>query len=82
MTINIQCSCCGNHRKLSNEKIQDTVDFIKSGWGSCGSALYCPECSKTWEERNGSRKMADEKNTFFVIMRLFYDKMHRADGET
>lgn len=82
MIIDVQCSCCGNHIKLSNKKIQYTVDLIKSGWGSCGSALYCQECSKTWKERNGNRKMADERNTFFIIMRLFYDEIHRMDGET
>ncbi len=81
MIIDVQCSCCGNHIKLSNEKIQYTVDLIKSGWGSCGSALYCQECSKAWKERNGNRKMADERNTFFIIMRLFYDEIHRMDGE-
>lgn len=81
MTIDIMCSCCGNIEKVSNRKISDTVDLIKSGWGSCGSALYCPECSRTWKERNGDRPMADEKHTFLVIMNLFFDAKKVEEGE-
>lgn len=80
MTIDVMCSCCGNHQKLSNERISDTADLIHSGWGSCGSALYCPECSKTWKDRNANRKMADERNTFLVIMNLFYDAKKARGG--
>lgn len=78
MTIDIMCSACGYHEKLSNEKIDDSVDVIKRGWGSCGSALYCPECTKAWSDRNGNRKMADERNTFVLIMRLFFDAINDA----
>lgn len=81
MTIDVMCSCCGNHQKLSNKRIQDTADLIHSGWGSCGSALYCPECSKSWKERNGKRPMGDERNTFFVIMNLFFEAKKAEDGE-
>ena len=81
MTIDIMCSACGYHEKLSNAKIDDSVDVIKRGWGSCGSALYCPECTKAWCERNGSRKMADERNTFILIMRLFFDEINRKEEE-
>lgn len=31
------------------------------GWNSCGSALYCPSCSATWDKRNPGRPMAGEK---------------------
>lgn len=75
MKINIMCSCCGNHETVSNRKISTTVDLIKRGWGSCGSALYCPECTRTWKERNGDRPMGDERNTFFVILTLFMDAL-------
>lgn len=77
MTIDIMCSCCGYHEKLSNEKIAYSVDVIKRGWGSCGSALYCPDCTKSWKERNGNREMADERNTFALIMNLFFDAINR-----
>lgn len=79
MTIDIMCSCCGNHETVSNRKVSNSVDLIKRGWGSCGSALYCPECTRTWKERNGDRPMADERNTFFVILNLFMDALREAD---
>lgn len=79
MKIDIMCSCCGNHETVSNRKVSDSIDLIKRGWGSCGSALYCPECTRTWKERNGDRPMADERNTFFVILNLFMDALREAD---
>lgn len=78
MKVDIMCSCCGNHETVSNRKVSNTVDLIKRGWGSCGSALYCPECTRTWKERNGDRPMADERNTFFVILNLFMDALREA----
>ena len=74
MVIDIQCSCCGNHESLENS-IDATVEKIKRGWGSCGSALYCPKCSKEWKNRNGERQMGDERNTFLVITNLFFSAM-------
>jgi hypothetical protein len=79
MKIDIMCSCCGNHETVSNRKVSNSIDLIKRGWGSCGSALYCPECTRTWKERNGDRPMADERNTFFVILNLFMDALREAD---
>ena len=75
------CSCCGNHEKLSNEKVEYTVDAIKRGWGSFGSALYCPECSKTWPERNGNRPMSGERNTFCLIMNQFFEAIKKPEAE-
>lgn len=79
MKIDIMCSCCGNHETVSNRKVSNSIHLIKRGWGSCGSALYCPECTRTWKERNGDRPMADERNTFFVILNLFMDALREAD---
>jgi len=79
MKIDIMCSCCGNHETVSNRTVSNSIDLIKRGWGSCGSALYCPECTRTWKERNGDRPMADERNTFFVILNLFMDALREAD---
>lgn len=67
MYITITCSNCGKHRRISNKKVKYAINAIKAGWGSYGRALYCPECSKTWDERNHGRPMAPEKNTFYVI---------------
>lgn len=72
MIIDIQCSCCGHHEKVSNS-VDAVSKKIFKGWGSCGSALYCPECSKEWPKRNGDRPMADERNTFIVITTLFIE---------
>lgn len=68
MYVTITCSNCGNHRRISNKKMEYTVKAINDGWGSFGAALYCPECSKTWDDRNPGRPMPGERNTFFVIM--------------
>lgn len=69
MNVMVTCSRCGNHRMISNKKVEYTVEVIKEGWNSFGTALYCPECSKTWKKRNGeNRPLAGEKNTFFLIM--------------
>ena len=76
MVIDIQCSCCGNHESLENS-IDAMVEKIKSGWGSCGSVLYCPKCSKEWKKHNGERPMGDERNTFLVITNLFFSSMER-----
>lgn len=81
MTIDIMCSCCGRRERVSNKRVENAAKVIKSGWGSCGSALYCPDCSRSWPERNGDRPMADERNTFFVLLRLFMEAMHpEGDG--
>ena len=67
MYIHIQCSNCGKSRRVSNKRMQYTGNVIREGWGSCGSALYCPECSKSWDKRNPGRPMADKANTFLAI---------------
>ena len=77
MTIDIMCSCCGRR-----ERVENAVKVIRSGWGSCGSALYCPDCSLSWPERNGDRPMADERNTFFVLLRLFMEAMKETEAES
>ena len=73
MVITITCSCCGAHREISNEKMEYTVKAIKDGWGSFGSALYCPKCTAAWDERNPDRPMPGEKNTFWVIAKQFFE---------
>ena len=74
--LELTCSCCGNHVSLKARTVKETVDIIKSGWGSYGSALYCPECTRTWNDRN-SKDMADEKNTFICIMNCIQRQKRR-----
>lgn len=73
MKINIMCSCCGRTENVSPKCARNAEVLIERGWGSCGSALYCPECSQGWDKRNPGRNMADKKHTFFVILGLFMD---------
>lgn len=71
MYVYLQCSNCGRQRRLSNKHLRYTADVINQGWGSYGSALYCPKCSKTWDERNPGRPMAGDVNTFHVVTAIF-----------
>lgn len=77
MYIYLQCSNCGAKRRVSNRGMQYTGNAIRQGWGSYGSALYCPECSKTWDKRNPGRPMASTANTFWVIAMAFKRAMER-----
>lgn len=69
--MTITCSNCGSsqHLRYSTSAV---LAACRSGWNSYGSALYCPECSATWDKRNPGRLMAGEENTVRVI-----DRNHR-----
>lgn len=69
MCIYLTCSRCGQHQKSSDS--DNVLKIITDGWGSFGSALYCPECSKTWGERN-SNPMSDSNNTLKIIFDKFF----------
>ena len=72
MYIDIYCSNCGAHRRISNKKVEYITNAIEQGWGSFGDVTYCPRCTATWEERNGyDRPLADDKHTFMLIMDKF-----------
>jgi hypothetical protein len=66
--MRIQCSNCGASKefRFNSGKV---LEAINEGWGSYGSALYCPECTKTWYERN-DKDLADKVNTMSVIYDL------------
>lgn len=69
--MRITCSNCGLsvYFRTTSGNIRK---YIKAGWGSFGSALYCPECTKTWHERN-THELASDRNTMFV-MKGIYEK--------
>lgn len=67
--LNIMCSNCGNMESVPNNL--GVIDKVAERWGSCGSALYCPECKATWRERN-DKPMADKSNTFTLIAGKFF----------
>ena len=48
----LTCSNCGKTRSIC---AGDMADVLGAGWNSYGSALYCPECSSTWDKRNRGR---------------------------
>lgn len=83
--MTIQCSCCGNKHSFlySAENVLRTVYTL--GWSSFGSALYCPECSNSWEGRNRNRPQADPAHTIRVIDRLYQPERgpyrNRLEGE-
>lgn len=49
--IILQCSRCGSTHAMEYSA-QNVLDAVRSGWNSCGGALYCPDCAKTWGELN------------------------------
>ena len=57
MYLQIMCSRCGHRsRKFKYDRYARTEpaeEIVKAGWGSFGSAFYCPKCVKTWGQRNG-----------------------------
>lgn len=44
--MTITCSNCGSSQRL-RYSASAVLAVCHSGWNSCGSALYCPECSAT-----------------------------------
>lgn len=67
--MKIMCSCCGNTHSFTYSAENAFCAVYKLGWGSFGSALYCPECTKTWAVRNPGRPMPGADNTVRVIDR-------------
>ena len=75
--VQIQCSCCGTRKNFKYSVVAVLSKVVDAGWSSFGHALYCPKCSETWEERNGSgRPLASRENTIAVI-----DAIHRREGK-
>ena len=76
--LNIQCSNCGKTEKISLARsgtLYKLLTFINSGWNSCGGVLYCPECTKTWADRNGDRPMGGEVNTLNILWSMAFDML-------
>ena len=69
--MTIQCSNCGKKHTFpySADNVLRTVYTL--GWGSFGLALYCPECSNSWEGRNKNRPQAGPDHTIRVIDGLY-----------
>ena len=63
--IQIQCSNCGTQHQMKYA-VGRIVQAISNGWDSYGNALYCPECSRTWYNRN-KKPMGGKWNTMRII---------------
>ena len=53
--MRVTCSNCG-YVKVFKASDYQIIKRLKEGWNSVGSALYCPECVRTWDERNGKER--------------------------
>ena len=52
MKIEYQCSNCGKLEKTS-AMVGIPEGMFGLGYRAVGDALYCPDCVKSWAERNG-----------------------------
>lgn len=69
--VKLLCSHCGNYTYIPYTA-HDVIDAVKDGWSSYGAALYCPECSVTWAERNDGRTLQSSIHTIQLI-----DELHK-----
>lgn len=68
--MDIQCSRCGATMSFAYSA-SHVIGATRAGWNSYGSALYCPACSATWDERNKGRPLAGQENTIDVIDAMY-----------
>lgn len=66
-TVKISCSRCGAGEEFRYSAGNVLCAVYTKGWNSYGAALYCPECSATWNDRNKGRPMAGQENTIGLI---------------
>lgn len=78
--ITIQCSNCGKIRNVRNS-MQSALKCVEEGWGSFGSAFYCPDCVKTWDERN-EKPLSDANTTFCRIMNVLIKNVENKTDNT
>lgn len=69
--MNITCSRCGASSEFRYSAGNVLCTVYTKKWNSYGAALYCPECSATWEERNKGRPLAGPENTIGLIDELY-----------
>lgn len=77
--MTISCINCGAHCSFRYCAGNVLNAVYNRGWGSYGAALYCPKCTKTWDERNEGRPMPGPENTIRVIDEM-YRRSRRRDG--
>lgn len=77
--ITLQCSNCGNSRNVRNS-MKSAMKCVEDGWGSFGSAFYCPNCVKTWDERN-NKPLSGKNDTFVRIMNKLLEQLRGKNDE-
>ena len=67
--MEIYCSRCGNHERILRS-VRGAKAKSKKGWRSFGSVIYCPECTRTWKERNDKELNTVEETNEWIYERL------------
>jgi len=47
--------------------ISEAKKAVGEGWRTVGNAAYCPECVKTWKDRNGREIPSNESGSYWRI---------------
>ena len=79
--MKISCSRCGADHAFRYCAANVLNAVYNLGWGSYGAALYCPKCTKTWDERNKGRPMPGPENTIGVIDEWYRRSKRRCRAE-
>lgn len=73
----ISCSRCGASRVFQYSAANVLNLVYTEGWRNYGSALYCPGCSATWDERNKGRPLPEPEATIGVIDEMYRQSKRR-----
>ena len=65
----IQCSNCGERKRISDQHMSSVLNTVEAGWRNCGNALYCPKCIRTWGKRN-NHLYGTDRTTFLIICNM------------
>ena len=73
----ISCSRCGASRVFQYSAANVLNLVYTEGWRNYGSALYCPGCSATWDERNKGRPLPAPDAAVRVIDEWYHRSKRR-----
>lgn len=75
--IFIQCSNCGEHRMIP-QSYETMGEMYLVGYRAVGDALYCPNCVKSWKERNGGEFDEIYEAPMKMFFRWFFNNGRRS----
>lgn len=75
--MKILCSRCGADKEFRYSAGNVLCAVYTQGWNSYGAALYCPECSATWDERNKGRPLPEPEAAVGVIDEWYHRSKRR-----